>query len=84
MSFRCIVVYIGTSSVFKEAVVLLFVIELMRFHIFMMDSIFNILIMVLEDIFLFCMSWDDVRWSKCCLRILDTFGIVFFSYFCAA
>ena len=84
MSFRCIVVYIGTSSVFKEAVVLLFVIELISFHSFMMDFIFIILIMVLEDVFLFCMSWVDALWSKCCLRSLDTFGIVFLSYFCAA
>ena len=73
----------GISRVFKEVVVLLFVIELIRFHIFIMDSIFNMLIMVLEDVF-FCMSWADVLWSKCCLRSLDAFGIFFFSSFCAA
>ena len=43
----------GMSSVFKEAIVLLFVIELIRFHIFIMDSMFNMLIMVLEDVFYF-------------------------------
>ena len=63
----------GMSSVFNEAVMLLFVIELIRFHIFIMDSIFNILIMVLGDVVLFCMSWADALWSKCCLRSLDTF-----------
>ena len=74
----------GISRVFKEVVVLLFVIELIRFHIFIMDSIFNMLIMVLEDVFLFCMSWADALWRKCCLHSLDAFGIVYFSFFCAA
>ena len=44
------------ANVFSEAVVLLFVIKLIRFHILIIDSIFNMLSMVLGDLFLFCMS----------------------------
>ena len=69
---------------FSEAIVLLFVIELLRFHILIIDSIFNMFIMVLGDDFLFYMSWADALWSRCGICSLDACGIMFLNSFCAA
>ena len=84
MSLRFIVLSMGISNVFSEAIVLLFVMELIRFHILIIDSIFNMFIMVLGDDFLFCISWANALWSRCCLRSLDAFGIIFLSSSCAS
>ena len=53
MSLRCMVVSIGMSNVFNETVDLLLVIEFILFHILIIFSIFIMLMMVLEDDFLF-------------------------------
>ena len=83
MSLRCMFVSIWMSNVFNETVDPLLVIKFILFHVLIIFSIFIMLMIFLEDVSLFWISWADALWRRCwCVRNLDAFVSVFCNSFC--